>query len=194
MIIRAGMQVISENVKELVRCSIKLKHKFIPGEGYIPVAFAVYDNKEIESLIQSALEFRFVDGELSHQFELGMSRFLGARHGIFCNSGSSANLLALMSLTSSKLGSRALQVGDEVITSAVGFPTTVAPIIQAGCIPVYVDIALGTYNPTPFQIEDAITEKTKAIFLAHTLGNPYNIDAIMDIAERNRLWVIEDCA
>jgi len=185
---------IDENVRELVRNYLKPKTKFIPGESYIPVAFAVYDEKELEALVQAALGFKFVDGELSHQFELEMARFLGTRYATFCNSGSSANLLAFMSLTSSKLGSRALQPGDEVITCAVGFPTTVAPILQAGCIPVFVDVSLGTYNPTPFMVAGAITEKTKAIFLAHTLGNPYDVDAIKDIADQNELWLIEDCA
>ena len=118
--------------------------------------------------------------------------FLGVRYATFCNSGSSANLLAFMALTSPKLGSRAIMPGDEVITGAVGFPTTIAPIIQAGAIPVFVDVSLVTYNPTPKMIAEAITEKTKAIFLAHTLGNPFDLEAIKEIAIANELWLIED--
>ena len=167
--------------------------KFIPGETYIPVAFATYDHKELESLVQAALEFRYVDGELSGQFERDMSKFLGMRHAIFCNSGSSANLLAISCLTSSKLGRRTIYPGDEIITSAVGFPTTVNPILQIGAVPVFVDVSLSSYNPTPEMISEAITKKTKAIFLAHTLGNPFDVAAIRQIADQNNLWLIEDC-
>lgn len=185
---------ISENVRELVACRIRLKEKFIAGETYIPVAKAIYDDREVEAVVQAALDFRIVDGELSHEFEREMARFMQVRHATFCNSGSSANLLAFNAIMSPKLGSKALKPGDEVITCAVGFPTTVAPIIQAGCIPVYVDATVGNYNPTPFMVEDAITDKTRAIFLAHTLGNPFDVKAIKDIADRNELWLIEDCA
>lgn len=184
---------ISRNVKELVASQIKPKKKFVRGD-YIPVAKVVYDSNEIEALVQSSLEFRIVDGGISNVFERDMARFLGTRHAAFCNSGSSANLLAFMSLTSHHLGSRALQPGDEVITCAVGFPTTVAPIIQAGCIPVFVDVTIGGYNTTPHMVSEAITEKTKAIFLAHTLGNPFDAQKIRDIAEQNGLWLIEDVA
>ncbi len=185
---------ISDEVRELVRRSHKPKQKFIPGETYIPVAMAVYDEKEIESLVQASLDFKIVDGELSNLLEKEMARFLGVRHATFCNSGSSANLLAFMALTSPKLGSKAIQPGDEVITCAVGFPTTVAPILQSGAIPVFVDVTLSSYNPTPHMVSDAITEKTKAIFIAHTLGNPFDVQAIKDIADQNGLWLIEDCA
>lgn len=192
------MYIVDEKLKgliqKLVAKAVKKPKKFVVGSSYIPVAFAVYDNKEIEALVASAIEFRIVDGEISHQFEVEMARFLGTRYATFCNSGSSANLLAFMALTSPKLGSRALQPGDEVITAAVGFPTTVAPILQAGCVPVFVDVSLGTYNPTPFMISDAITERTKAIFLSHMLGNPFDIQEIRDIADQNELWLIEDCA
>ena len=185
---------ISDKVKKLVKSTKRPVRKFVAGKSFIPVAFAVYDEKEIESLVQAALDFRMVDGEVSHLFEREMAKYLGVRMATFCNSGSSANLLAFMALTSPLLGSRAIQPGDEVITSAVGFPTTVAPILQAGCIPVYVDVSLGSYNPTSYQIADAVTEKTKAIFLAHTLGNPFDVEKIKEIAEANNLWLIEDCA
>ena len=167
---------------------------FVAGSTYIPVAKAVYGPEEVEALVQSALEFRLVDGEVSNLFEREMARFMGVRHSVFCNSGSSANLLAFMAITSSLLGSKALKPGDEVITCAVGFPTTVAPILQAGCVPVFVDVTLGTYNPTPHMIAEAITDKTRAIFLAHTLGNPFDVEKIREIAEQNELWLIEDCA
>ena len=185
---------ISEQVKELVAGRDRAGGKFVAGETYIPVARAIYDDKEVEALVQAALDFRIVDGELSHEFEREMARFMQIRHATFCNSGSSANLLAFNAIMSPKLGSKALKPGDEVITCAVGFPTTVAPIIQAGCIPVYVDATIGNYNPTPYMVEDAITDKTRAIFLAHTLGNPFDVKAIKDIADRNELWLIEDCA
>lgn len=185
---------ISEKVRKLVKATKRPKEKFVPGKSFIPVAKAVYDDEEVTSLVQAALDFRMVDGEVSHLFEREMAKYLGVRLATFCNSGSSANLLAFMALTSPLLGSRSLKAGDEVITSAVGFPTTVAPILQAGCIPVYVDVSLGSYNPTSYQIADAVTEKTKAIFLAHTLGNPFDVEKIRDIAEANGLWLIEDCA
>lgn len=167
----------------------------MPGETTIPVAKEVHDIDEIASLIEAALEWKIVDGSLSALFEREMARrIMKTRHAVFCNSGSSANLLAFMALTSPKLGRRAIQPGDEVITSAVGFPTTVAPIIQSGAIPVFVDVSYTTYNPLPHQIAEAITEKTKAIFLAHTLGNPFDVVEIKKIAEQNELWLIEDCA
>lgn len=184
-----------DEIKKLVKKYLPKRKKFIPGVSPITISSGHLQlgAEEMEALVHSCLEFRIVDGEVSRLFEKEMSKFLGIRHSVFCNSGSSANLLAVMSLTSPKLGSRALRVGDEIITSAVGFPTTVAPILQAGCVPVFVDVSTVTYNPTPFQIEAAITEKTKAIFLAHTLGNPFDVEAIRDIADRNGLWLIEDC-
>lgn len=185
---------INEKISELAKKYINPPSPFVGGETYIPVAKAIYDERELEALVKSALEFRIVDGEVAHLFEREMARYLGVRHSVFCNSGSSANLLAFMALTSPKLGSRAINAGDEVITCAVGFPTTVAPIIQAGCVPVYVDVTIGNYNPTSHMIAEAITEKTKAISLAHTLGNPFDVQAIRDIAEQNELWLIEDCA
>lgn len=168
---------------------------FVPGETQITVAREVHDVDEIAALIDAALNWKIVDGSLSALFEREMARrVMKTRHAIFCNSGSSANLLAFMALTSPKLGRRAIQPGDEVITSAVGFPTTVAPIIQSGAIPVFVDVSYTTYNPLPHQIAEAITDKTKAIFLAHTLGNPFDVIEIKKIAEQNELWLIEDCA
>lgn len=185
-----------DEIKTLVKKYLPKKNKFIPGKTQITVAAGHQQLgvEEIEALVRASLELRIVDGEISHLFEREMAKYLGVRMATFCNSGSSANLLAFMALTSPLLGSRAIQPGDEVITSAVGFPTTVAPILQAGCIPVYVDVSLGSYNPTSYQIADAVTEKTKAIFLAHTLGNPFDVEKIKEIAEANNLWLIEDVA
>jgi CDP-6-deoxy-D-xylo-4-hexulose-3-dehydrase len=183
-----------EELLKLAKGAVPKKKKFVPGETYIPVAWAIYDENEIVSLLQSVLDWRIVEGSITRDFEREFARWAGVRHASFCNSGSSANLLAFMALTSPKLKSRALQPGDEVITSAVGFPTTVAPILQAGCVPVFVDVTIGTYNPSSFIISNAITEKTKAIFLAHTLGNPFDVQKVKDICLENNLWLIEDCA
>ena len=127
------------------------------------------------------------------QFEREFSRFWGLRHASLCNSGSSANLLALSSLTSPKLGDRRLRTGDEVITVAAGFPTTVNPIFQTGLVPVFVDIDLGTYNVSPERLADAVGPETRAIFLAHTLGNPFDLDTVGELAARHDLLLIEDC-
>lgn len=164
------------------------------GNSYIPPAKAYYDQKELMALVSSALDMQWVDGEITKQFEREMARYMGVRYAIFCNSGSSANLLAISALTSSLFQSKALQPGDEVITVAAGFPTTVNPILQNGLVPVFVDVNIGTYNTTPHLVDQAITEKTRAIFLAHTLGNPYDAEAIKHLAQVHNLWFIEDCA
>lgn len=171
------------------------KHKpkpFIPGETYIQYAGRVYDEKEMISLVDSTLDFWLTAGRFTKQFEEEFSRFLGVKHCILTNSGSSANLLAISALTSPKLGERRLKKGDEVITTACAFPTTVNPIIQNNLIPVFMDIDVGTYNIQTDKIEGAISKKTKAIFLAHTLGNPFNLDKIQDICRKYNLWLIED--
>ena len=171
------------------------KHKskqFIPGETYIQYAGRVYDEKEMISLVDSALDFWLTAGRFAKQFEGEFAKFLGVKHCILTNSGSSANLLAISALTSPKLGERRLKPGDEVITTACAFPTTVNPIIQNNLIPVFIDVDVGTYNIRTDKIEGAISKKTKAIFLAHTLGNPFNLDKIQDICEKYNLWLIED--
>lgn len=165
---------------------------FSPGNTYIPAAKAFYTYKEVVALMLASLDMKWVDGEIVKQFEKEMARYMGVRFAIMTNSGSSANLLALSALTSSLFQSKRLQAGDEVITVAAGFPTTVNPIIQNGLVPVFVDTNIGTYNTTPHMVDQAITEKTRAIFIAHTLGNPYDIDEIRDIAKLHNLWVIED--
>lgn len=166
--------------------------QFIPGETRVLYSGRVFDANELVHLVDAALDFWLTTGRYAAQFEREFARFLGVRHAILCNSGSSANLLALSALTSPKLGERRLQPGDEVITVAAGFPTTVNPIIQNNLVPVFLDIELGTYNVDVRYLEEAISPRTRAIFLAHTLGNPFNLDAVLDVAKRHDLWLIED--
>src|SRR5512136_2840103 len=165
---------------------------FVPGETPIPVAGRVFDADDVRSLVDSALDFWLTTGRFAHQFERDFARFLGIRHAILCNSGSSANLLAISALTSPKLADRRLQPGDEVITVAAGFPTTINPIIQNQLTPVFLDIELGTYNMVVQRLEDAISPRTRAIMMAHTLGNPFDLDAVQEVVKRHNLWLIED--
>jgi CDP-6-deoxy-D-xylo-4-hexulose-3-dehydrase len=166
--------------------------KFIPGETNILYGGRVYDHREVNNLMQSAKEFWLTDGHFCDEFSQGLTKFIGVRCCVLCNSGSSANLLAISALTSPLLKERRLVPGDEVVTTACGFPTTLNPILQNNLIPVFVDIELGTYNIDVSQIEKAITKKTKAIFIPHTLGNPADIDSIKRIAKKYNLWFIED--
>ena len=166
--------------------------KFIPGETNILYGGRVYDHREVNNLMQSAKEFWLTDGHFCDEFSQGLTKFIGVRYCVLCNSGSSANLLAISALTSPLLKERRLIPGDEVVTTACGFPTTLNPILQNNLIPIFIDIELGTYNIDVSQIEKAITEKTKAIFIPHTLGNPADIDSIKRIAKKYNLWFIED--
>lgn len=181
---------IFQKVKELY--SLRKKKAFIAGKSYIPYAERVYDEKEMICLVDSALDFWLTAGRFAKQFETEFAEFLGVNHCLLTNSGSSANLLAVSALTSYKLGEKRLKPSDEVITVAAAFPTTVNPIIQNNLIPVFVDVNLGTYNIQADKIEDAISDKTKAIFLAHTLGNPFDLKTVMEVAQKYNLWVIED--
>jgi CDP-6-deoxy-D-xylo-4-hexulose-3-dehydrase len=165
---------------------------FVPGESWVPVSGRVFDATELQFLIDASLDFWLTTGRFASQFEREFARTVGVRHAILCNSGSSANLLATSALTSWKLGDRQLQPGDEIITVAAGFPTTVNPAIQHGLVPVFLDVDLGTYDIDATRLEEAITPRTRAIILAHTLGNPFNLDAVMKLAKRHGLWVIED--
>ena len=165
---------------------------FLGGISTIPVSGKVFDNHELELLVDSSLDFWLTTGRYAEQFEKSFAKVMGMKHAMLCNSGSSANLLAVTALTSSRLGKRALKEGDEVITAAAGFPTTVNPILQNRLVPVFVDIELGTYDSSVEKIEAAIGPKTKAIMLAHTLGNPFNLDIVMAVAKKYNLWVIED--
>ncbi|MBU5355396.1 lipopolysaccharide biosynthesis protein RfbH [Paenibacillus barcinonensis] len=172
-----------------------LFHKQKPfevGRTKIPYSGKIYDEKEMIALTDASLDFWLTTGRFSNQFEKEFAQYLGVRYALLTNSGSSANLLAVSALTSPKLGERRLLAGDEVITVAAGFPTTVAPIIQNGLVPVFVDVELGTYNIDVSQLEAAISERTKAIIIAHTMGNPFNVEAVMQVAEKHQLWVIED--
>lgn len=183
---------ILEKVKLFYEIKSKNDEKFIPGNTPVNYAGRVYDEHEMIALVDSALDFWLTAGRYAQRFEDEFAKFLGVKHCLLTNSGSSANLLAISALTSPKLGERRLKPGDEVITTACGFPTTLNPIIQNRLTPVFVDVELGTYNIKTELIEKAITNKTKAIFVPHTLGNPVNIEEILEITEEKGLWFIED--
>ena len=168
------------------------EEEFIPGKSSIPVSGRTFDHKDIETLIDSSLDFWLTEGRYTDLFEKKFSEFLNVKKTVPVNSGSSANLLAFSSLTSPKLKDRAIKKGDEVITVATGFPTTINPIIQNGCIPVYIDCELDTYNINVENLSDALSEKTKAVMIAHTLGNPFDVDKISQFCKDNDLFLIED--
>ena len=168
------------------------KTEFDPTTMPVPVSGKVFDAHELELLVDASLDFWLTTGRYATQFEKAFARWFGIRHCLLVNSGSSANLLALTALTSPKLGVDRLRPGDEVITAAAGFPTTVNPIIQNGMVPVFVDSHIPTYNVDPAQLESAIGPRTRAIMVAHTLGNPFDLGEVMRLAERHDLWVIED--
>lgn len=169
------------------------KAPFAAGESLVPVSGRVFDASDMCSLVDASLDFWLTTGRFAMEFERRFAQTVGVRHALLCNSGSSANLLALTALTSPKLGDRRLRAGDEVITVAAGFPTTVNPVVQNGLTPVFVDVELGTYNMDVSLLEAAIGPRTRAIMLAHTLGNPFNLDAVTDVVRRHDLWLIEDC-
>lgn len=173
----------------------EVKHKkdkpFKPGDN-ICYGGRIFDEKEIINLIDSSLDFWLTTGRYTEKFEHEFAEFLGVKHCSLTNSGSSANLLAFMALTSPKLGKKRINKGDEVITVAAGFPTTVTPIIQYGAVPVFADISLPSYNIDCSELEKALSEKTKAVFLAHTMGNPFNLQTVKDFCDKNNLWLIED--
>ena len=166
--------------------------EYEPGEMPVPVSGKVFDARELELLVDASLDFWLTTGRFATQFEKSFARWFGIRHCLLVNSGSSANLLALTALTSPTLGADRLRPGDEVITAAAGFPTTVNPILQNGMIPVFVDSHIPTYNIDPTQLEAAIGPRTRAIMAAHTLGNPFDLAEVMRLAEKYDLWVIED--
>jgi CDP-6-deoxy-D-xylo-4-hexulose-3-dehydrase len=167
--------------------------EFVPGESPVHYAGRVFDAEELVHLVDSALDFWLTTGRYAACFERDFARFFGRRSAILVNSGSSANLIALSCLTSPKLMERALKRGDEVITVASSFPTTVNPIIQNGLVPVFLDVTVPTYNIDVSQLEEAYSEQTRAIMLAHTLGNPFDLGAVTEFARRRGLWLIEDC-
>jgi CDP-6-deoxy-D-xylo-4-hexulose-3-dehydrase len=166
---------------------------FIPGESVVPVSGKVIGAKELQLMVEASLDGWLTTGRFNEMFEQRLAKFLGVKHLITVNSGSSANLVAFSTLTSPKLGDRAIKQGDEVIGVAAGFPTTVNPIIQFGAVPVFVDVELSTHNIDASKIEAAITHKTKAIMLAHSLGNPFNLDVVTALCKKHNLWLVEDC-
>lgn len=184
-------QLIFDKVKEF-HGMFHQKGDFKAGESNLSYAGKIYDEKEMIALADASLDFWLTSGRFCNSFEKEFAKYLGVRYALLTNSGSSANLLAISALTSPKLGAKRLLPGDEVITVAAGFPTTVAPIVQNKLIPVFVDVDLGTYNISIGEIEQAISPKTKAIMVAHTMGNPFNLGEVMKIAEKFGLWVIED--
>ncbi len=166
--------------------------KFVAGETVIPVSGKVIDGEDIGNIVESALDGWLTSGRFTEDFQRALAKFVGVRNALFVNSGSSANLVALSALTSPKLGQRALKPGDEVLTVAMGFPTTVNPIIQNGLKPVLVDVELQTYDAIADRLLEAVGPKTKAIMMAHTLGNPFNLDLVKKLCAENNLWLVED--
>jgi CDP-6-deoxy-D-xylo-4-hexulose-3-dehydrase len=166
---------------------------FVPGVSPVPVSGRVFDDRDLFAVVESGLDFWLTSGRFAELFETKLAKFLGVRDARLVNSGSSANLLALSALTSSALGERQLRPGDEVITVAAGFPTTVNPILQNRLVPVFVDVELATYNVDVSQLEKALGPRTKAMIFAHTLGNPFNLAAVCAFARKHNLWLIEDC-
>ena len=185
-------QEISQLVSEFASVQYAAT-QFKPGVTPIPASGKVIGQNELTNMVNAALDGWLTAGRFNTAFETQLADYLGVKHLITVNSGSSANLVAFNTLTSPKLGDRAIQKGDEVITVAAGFPTTVNPIIQFGAIPVFVDVELATYNIDPSQLEGALGPRTKAIMLAHALGNPFNLEVVTALCEKHGLWLIEDC-
>ena len=186
---------LRQRVFELVQEVYEQEHtsrEFVPGETHVPVSGRVYDADDLLNLVDASLDFWLTTGRYARRFEREFARSLGVRHAMLCNSGSSANLLALTALTSPKLGERRLLPGDEVITVAAGFPTTVNPIVMNGLVPVFLDVEIPTYNLDVSQLEAALSPRTRAIMAAHTLGNPFDLAAVQEFARAHGLWLIED--
>ncbi len=186
---------IREQILGLARRLCRMRtadHVFVPGRTQVHYAGRVFDEEEMASLIDCALDGWLTAGPYAERFERAFSDYLGVGHTLLVNSGSSANLLCVAALTSPKLGDRRLRPGDEVITTAAGFPTTLAPLVQHQLVPVCVDVDLGTYNANPDLLREAVSRRTRAIFLPHTLGNPFDLDAVHRIAEKHSLFLLED--
>lgn len=187
--------LLRKQILELVRQYGELPstNRFVPGESLIPPSGKVVGAPEMEMMVDASLDAWLTTGRFNALFESRLAAYLGVKHLITVNSGSSANLVAFSTLTSPKLGDRAIQPGDEVIGVAAGFPTTVNPIIQCGAVPVFVDVDIPTYNIDAQKLEAAVGPRTKAIMLAHTLGNPYNLAIVKDVCRKHNLWLVEDC-
>jgi CDP-6-deoxy-D-xylo-4-hexulose-3-dehydrase len=166
---------------------------FVPGSTPVPISGRVFDEEELELLVESSLDFWLTTGRFAEQFEREFAKFVGVREAVLVNSGSSANLLAVAALTSQKLGDKRLRPGDEVITLAAGFPTTVNPILQNGLVPVFIDVHIPTFNVDVSYLETALSGRTRAVIFSHTLGNPFDLDAVTAFAKKHGLWLIEDC-
>ena len=189
-------QTLREQIVKLVEAYAAITlapQPFLPGLTVVPPSGKVLGAEELKNMVEASLDGWLTSGRFNAEFEKKLAAFIGIKHLITVNSGSSANLVAFSSLTSPKLGKRAIQKGDEVIGVAAGFPTTVNPIIQFGAVPVFVDVDTLTHNIDASKIENAIGPKTKAIMLAHSLGNPFNLDVVTALCKKYNLWLIEDC-
>ena len=185
-------QEILEKVKEYHNLKFGEKKEFIEGETYVNYGGRFFDEKEMINLVDSSLDFWLTSGPWVKEFETKMAEYLGVKFCSLTNSGSSANLLAFMALTSQELGERRIKRGDEVITVAAGFPTTITPAIQYGAVPVFVDVTVPAYNIDVNELEKALSPKTKAVMIAHTLGNPFNLKAVKEFCDKHNLWFVED--
>jgi len=185
-------QEIAKLVEQYAAAALAPK-PFTPGESVIPPSGKVIGARELQLMVDASLDGWLTTGRFNAEFERKLAEFIGVKHLLTVNSGSSANLVAFSTLTSPKLGERAIRKGDEVIGVAAGFPTTVNPIVQFGAVPVFVDVDMKTHNIDAGLIEEAITPKTKAIMLAHTLGNPFNLSKVKALCEKYKLWLVEDC-
>jgi len=183
---------IIQKIPDLIRIRRQKERNFVAGVIPVPYAGRVYDEEEMKNLVDASLDFWLTTGRYAELFERDLAGFLGMKYCLLANSGSSANLLAVSALTSMDLGEKRLKPGDEVITTACGFPTTLNPILQNDLIPVFVDVDLGNYNIQTKKLDKAVSERTKAIFIAHTLGNPAELEQIVSLAEKYDLWFIED--
>ena len=187
--IRSAIQQLTTEYYE----EVFSKRPFTPGESPVPVSGRVFDDSDMFAIVESGLDFWLTAGRFADLFEFKFAKFVGVRDARLVNSGSSANLVAVSVLTSQALGERQLKPGDEVITVAAGFPTTINPIVQNRLVPVFVDVELGTYNVDVSQLGKALSTRTKAMIFAHTLGNPFNLAAVSEFARKHNLWLIEDC-
>ena len=183
---------IIKKVKEYYKAKFIKREEFNPGKSKVNYAGRVFDENELVNLVNSSLDFWLTAGRFTEEFEMKLVDYFNVSDAILTNSGSSANLIAISTLTSPKLGEKRLKRGDEVITVAAGFPATVAPIVQNNLVPVFVDVEIGTYNAISERIKEAITPKTKAIFIAHTLGNPFDLNIVTELVKKHDLWLIED--
>jgi CDP-6-deoxy-D-xylo-4-hexulose-3-dehydrase len=192
----ASPEALRDQIAELVRQYAEqtlVRRPFVPGQSAVPVSGKVMGTKELQLMVEASLDGWLTTGRFNAEFEKRLAAYLGVQHLITVNSGSSANLVAFSTLTSPRLGERAIRPGDEVIGVAAGFPTTVNPILQFGAVPVFVDVDLATHNIDASLIEAAIGPKTKAIMLAHSLGNPFNLDVVTALCRKYGLWLVEDC-